>query len=72
VIDRLTVVQDELGTLNDQVTSETLLREYAFQLGDARRVKQAIAYLQSETANHMHHVHEILHTMASRVDAPCR
>jgi CHAD domain-containing protein len=72
VIDRLTVVQDELGTLNDQVTSETLLREYAFQLGDARRVKQAIAYLQSETAHHMHHVHEILHTMASRVEAPCR
>ena len=64
VIERLTVVQDELGTLNDQVTSEALLREYAFQLGDAKRVKQAIAYLQSETARHMHHVHKILHTMA--------
>jgi CHAD domain-containing protein len=64
VIDRLTVVQDELGTLNDQVMSEALLREYAFQLGDAGRVKQAIAYLQSETAHHMHHVHKILHTMA--------
>jgi CHAD domain-containing protein len=60
VIERLTVVQDELGTLNDLVTSEALLREYAFQLGEAKRVKQAIAYLQSQTAHHIHHVHEIL------------
>ena len=37
VIDRLTVVQDELGTPNDLVTSEALLREYAFQLGEAKR-----------------------------------
>ena len=64
VIDRLTVVQDELGTLNDQVTSEALLREYAFQLGEAKQIKHAIAYLQSETAHHMHHVHKILHAMA--------
>ena len=62
VIERLTVVQDELGTLNDLVTSEALLREYAFQLGEAKRVKQAIAHLQSETAHHMHHVHEVLRT----------
>jgi CHAD domain-containing protein len=60
VIERLTVVQDELGTLNDLVTSEALLREYAFQLGEAKRVKQAIAHLQSQTAHHMHHVHESL------------
>jgi CHAD domain-containing protein len=64
VIDRLTVVQDELGALNDQVTSEALLREYAFQLGEAKQVKHAIAYLQSETAHHMHQVHRILHTLA--------
>ena len=63
VIERLTVVQDELGTLNDQVTSEALLREYAFQLGNAKLVKQAIAYLHSETAHHMQHVHEVLHTV---------
>ncbi|MGF7130319.1 CHAD domain-containing protein [Paraburkholderia sp. EB58] len=60
VIERLTVVQDELGTLNDLVTSEALLREYAFQLGEAKRVKQAIAHLQSQTVHHMHHVHEVL------------
>jgi CHAD domain-containing protein len=60
VIEHLTVVQDELGTLNDQVTSEALLREYAFQLGEAKRVKEAIAYLQKQTADHMHRVHEIL------------
>jgi CHAD domain-containing protein len=60
VIERLTMVQDELGTLNDLVTSEALLREYAFQLGESKRVKQAIAHLQSETAQHMHHVHEVL------------
>lgn len=64
VIDRLTIVQDELGTLNDQVMSEALLREYAFQLGETKQVKHAIAYLQSETAHHIHHVHKILHTMA--------
>jgi CHAD domain-containing protein len=63
VIERLTVVQDELGTLNDLVTSEALLREYAFQLGEEKRVKQAIAYLQDETAQHMHHVHEVLRAM---------
>jgi CHAD domain-containing protein len=63
VIERLTVVQDELGTLNDQVTSEALLREYAFQLGNPKLVKQAIAYLHSETAHHMQHVHEVLHTV---------
>ncbi|WP_175772942.1 CHAD domain-containing protein [Paraburkholderia phenazinium] len=60
VIEHLTVVQDELGTLNDQVTSEALLREYAFQLGEAKRIKEAIAYLQKQTADHMHRVHEIL------------
>jgi CHAD domain-containing protein len=60
VIERLTVVQDELGTLNDLVTSEALLREYAFQLGEAKRVKQAIAHLKSQTVHHMHHVHEVL------------
>ncbi|WP_144162132.1 CHAD domain-containing protein [Paraburkholderia sp. BCC1885] len=60
VIERLTMVQDELGALNDLVTSEALLREYAFQLGESKRVKQAIAHLQSETAQHMHHVHEVL------------
>lgn len=60
VIEHLTVVQDELGTLNDQVTSEALLREYAFQLGEEKRVKEAIAYLQKQTSDHMHRVHEIL------------
>lgn len=67
VIERLTVVQDELGTLNDLVTSEALLREYAFQLGEARQVKHAIAYLQRATAHHMHHAHDILRAMGSTV-----
>jgi CHAD domain-containing protein len=60
VIEHLTALQDELGTLNDQVTSEALLREYAFQLGEAKRVKEAITYLQKQTSDHMHRVHEIL------------
>jgi CHAD domain-containing protein len=67
VIERLTVVQDELGTLNDLVTSEALLREYAFQLGEAKQVKHAIAYLQRATAHHMHHAHDILRAMGSMV-----
>lgn len=61
-IDRLTVVQNELGKLNDLVTSETLLREYAFQLGESKVLKEAVAYLQEQKKHHMHHAHEALRT----------
>lgn len=61
-IDRLTSVQDELGKLNDLVTSETLLREYAFQLGAPKAVKEAVGYLQNQKQYHMHNAHEALRT----------
>ena len=61
-IERLTSVQDELGKLNDLVTSETLLREYSFQLGEPKVVKQAVGYLQDQKRHHMHNVHETLRT----------
>ncbi|MGF6899016.1 CHAD domain-containing protein [Paraburkholderia sp. GAS348] len=61
-IERLTSVQDELGKLNDLVTSETLLREYSFQLGEPKVVKEAVGYLQNLKKHHMHNAHEALRT----------
>ncbi|RKE38463.1 CHAD domain-containing protein [Paraburkholderia sp. BL23I1N1] len=61
-IERLRSVQDELGTLNDLVTSETLLREYSFQLGESKIVRAAVKYLQDQKTQHMHNVHETLRT----------
>ncbi|WP_211610754.1 CHAD domain-containing protein [Paraburkholderia haematera] len=61
-IERLRSVQDELGTLNDLVTSETLLREYSFQLGESKVVREAVRYLQDQKKHHMHNVHETLRT----------
>jgi CHAD domain-containing protein len=47
-IERLAQVQEHLGNLNDLVTSETLLREYAFQLGEPRVLKKAVRYLEDQ------------------------
>ncbi|QIE25802.1 CHAD domain protein (plasmid) [Caballeronia sp. SBC1] len=59
-IERLTSVQNELGKLNDLVTSETLLREYSFQLGERDEVKEAVRYLEDQKRLHMCAAHEIL------------
>jgi len=61
-IERLSSVQDELGKLNDLVSSETLLREYSFQLGEPGVVKEAIRYLENQKKRHMRNAHEILRT----------
>lgn len=47
-IERLAQVQEHLGNLNDLVASETLLREYAFQLGEPHALKKAIKYLDGQ------------------------
>lgn len=47
-IERLAQVQEQLGDLNDLVTGETLLREYAFQLGEPHVLKKAIKYLDEQ------------------------
>jgi CHAD domain-containing protein len=47
-IERLAHAQEHLGHLNDLVTSETLLREYAFQLGEPHALKKAVHYLQEQ------------------------
>jgi CHAD domain-containing protein len=47
-IEQLAQVQQQLGDLNDLVTSETLLREYEFQLGESRTLKKAIKYLDEQ------------------------
>jgi len=61
-IERLTSVQNELGKLNDLVTSETLLREYSFQLGEPDGVKETVQYFEDQKRRHMHAAHEILRT----------
>jgi CHAD domain-containing protein len=61
-IERLTSVQDELGTLNDLVTSEALLRECAFQLGETKLVNESVRYLHDQKVHRMNHVREILRT----------
>ncbi|WP_091793118.1 hypothetical protein [Burkholderia sp. WP9] len=57
---RLTSVQEELGKLNDVVTSETLLREYLFELGEPETVEAAVRYLEELRKRHMHAAREIL------------
>lgn len=47
-IERLAQVQQQLGDLNDLVSGETLLREYAFQLGESHASKKAIKYLEEQ------------------------
>jgi CHAD domain-containing protein len=47
-IERLAQVQEHLGHLNDLVTSETLLREYAFQLGEPHALKKAVKYVEEQ------------------------
>jgi CHAD domain-containing protein len=61
-IERLTSVQDELGKLNDLVTSETLLREYVSQLGEPKVVKEAVRCLEDQKKHRMCTAHEILRT----------
>ncbi len=61
-IERLSSVQDELGKLNDLVSSETLLREYSFQLGEPGVVKEAIRCLENQKKRHMCNAHKILRT----------
>jgi CHAD domain-containing protein len=60
LIERLTSVQNDLGVLNDLVTSEALLREYAPQLGEAELVNEAVWYLHDQKVHRMNHVHQIL------------
>jgi CHAD domain-containing protein len=59
-IERLAQVQEHLGNLNDAVTSETLLREYAFQLGEPHALKQAIKYLEDQQRLHRVVAHDML------------
>jgi CHAD domain-containing protein len=55
--------QEELGKLNDLVVSETLLRQYSFQLGDPEVVKEAVAFLGVQKKRHMRAVHKMLLNM---------
>jgi CHAD domain-containing protein len=60
LIERLTSVQNDLGALNDLVTSEALLREYAFRLGEAKLVEEAVWHLHDQKVHRMNHVHQTL------------
>lgn len=62
VIEQLTHVQEHLGHLNDLVTSETLLREYAFQLGEPHALKKAVKYLEEQQQLQARVAHEMLRT----------
>jgi CHAD domain-containing protein len=59
-IERLAQVQERLGHLNDLVTGETLLREYAFQLGEPHVLKKAVQYLEEQQQLHGHVALEML------------
>lgn len=59
-IRHLASVQDELGKLNDLVTSETLLREYSPQLGKPAVIHQAVRYLEHEKEQRMRAAQKIL------------
>ncbi|MGF7000569.1 CHAD domain-containing protein [Paraburkholderia sp. GAS32] len=59
-LELLTAVQDELGKLNDLVVSETLLRQYSFQLGDPNVVKEAVVFLGAQKKRHMRAAHKML------------
>lgn len=59
-IERLAQVQQQLGDLNDLVTGETLLREYAFQLGESHASKKAIKYLEEQQRLRKSVAHDML------------
>ncbi|MBB5408996.1 CHAD domain-containing protein [Paraburkholderia sp. HC6.4b] len=61
-IEQLAQVQEHLGHLNDLVTSETLLREYAFQLGEPHALKKAVKYLGEQQQLHGRVALEMLRT----------
>jgi CHAD domain-containing protein len=60
MIERLAQVQEHLGNLNDLVSSETLLREYAFQLAEPHALKKAVKYLEEQQRMQRVIAHEML------------
>jgi CHAD domain-containing protein len=62
-IELLAGVQEELGKLNDLVVSDTLVRQHAFQLGDADAVREAVAFLGTQKKRHMRAAHKMLRNL---------
>ncbi|MHB9838023.1 CHAD domain-containing protein [Paraburkholderia terrae] len=60
VIESLTSVQDELGKLNDLVTSEALMRQHRFKSAGLAVSGDAIRFLEEEKMRHMETAHAIL------------
>lgn len=56
----LTQMQDELGALNDVVSSESLLLAHTVRLGERGGVDDAIAYLGRLKGQHMQSAHAII------------
>ncbi|WP_244306066.1 CHAD domain-containing protein [Paraburkholderia lacunae] len=64
-VDDLAQLQDELGKLNDIVSSDALLREHAEQLGEHAAVENAISYLTVQKEHHMQRAYEMLRAVGA-------
>lgn len=62
-IKALADLQDELGRLNDLVSSEALLLEHAAQLGEPVVVERAMSYVGKQKVSHMQNAYELLHAV---------
>jgi CHAD domain-containing protein len=65
----LTQLQDELGNLNDIVSSEALLLAHAVRLGERDVVDNAIAYLRHCQGQHMQRVDVQLRALSEKLTA---
>ncbi|TDY20112.1 CHAD domain-containing protein [Paraburkholderia sp. BL6665CI2N2] len=63
----LTQLQDELGKLNDIVSSEALLLAHADRLGEPGMVVDAIAYLRNRKGQHMQRANAELRALNDRL-----
>ncbi|MBB4518239.1 CHAD domain-containing protein [Paraburkholderia fungorum] len=62
-IERLKSAQEELGELNDVVSSEALLREFAPQFGHPEMIVEAIRYLNDQKKHHFDRAYKMLTSM---------
>jgi CHAD domain-containing protein len=67
----LTQLQDELGKLNDIVSSEALLLEHTTQLGGRGVVEDAIAHLRHRKGDHMQRADALLRAFSDTFAGEC-
>lgn len=62
-IQSLAALQDELGALNDYVTSEALLQGHVNELGEEADFERAVYLVTEQKVRRMQHAYKLLHTI---------